>query len=341
MDQLDYKPLTAIDVVQFFWRWRKWIIGATLVAGLAGFIASMPVFMKPRFQATHIFYPTQNNSIADALLQDANQRQKDPLQFGEEEQAEQALQVLQSSALMSRLVRNFNLMKHYGIDPAKVSWPQTALQAEIDARISFSRTRYLSIRIDVLDEDPKMAAKIANGIALLYDSVKTEIQHQVAGPALEIVERNLRAKQQQIQQVRDEMRKLGEQGITNYEEQSRAIAEEIYKAQAAGQTGKLQTLLEAQRNLAANGGAWLSLNEKIRLEEEKESNINAMYEKRKIDVNEKLSHKFTVSEATVPERKAWPVRRLIVMLAMMAGFGFSAIGLLFFEFYKSRLAKAA
>jgi hypothetical protein len=29
------------------------------------------------------------------------------------------------------------------------------------------------------------------------------------------------------------------------------------------------------------------------------------------------------------------------MLAMMAGFGFSAIGLLFFEFYKSRLAKTA
>ena len=239
METREYRPLSALDVVDFFWRWRKWLIGVTLLSGLVGFVASLPVFMKPKYKATHVFYPSKNASIADALLQDANQRQKDPLEFGEEEQAEQALQVLQSSALMSRLVRNFNLMKHYGIDVAREAWPQTALQAEIDARISFSRTRYLSIRIDVLDEDPKMAAKIANGIALLYDSVKTEIQHQVAGPALDIVERNLRAKQQQIQQVRDEMRKLGEQGITNYEEQSRAIAEEIYKAQAAGQTGKL------------------------------------------------------------------------------------------------------
>ncbi len=336
METREYRPLSALDVVDFFWRWRKWLIGVTLLSGLIGFVASMPIFMKPKYKATHVFYPTKNSSIADALLQDANQRQKDPLEFGEEEQAEQALQVLQSSELMSRLVRNFNLMKHYKINAANEAYPQTALQNKIDENIAFSRTRYLSIKIDVLDEDAEMAARIANGIAALYDSVKTEIQQQIAVPALKIVERNLQAKQAQIASVRDEMRKLGEMGITNYEEQSRAIAEEIYKAQATGRNDKLKDLLEDQRNLAQNGGAWMSLNEKIKLEEEKESDINAMFEKRKIDVQEKLSHKFTVSAAVKAERKAWPVRRLIVMLSMLAGFGFCAVTLLILDFYRFR-----
>lgn len=336
MEMREYRPLSALDVVDFFWRWRKWLIGVTLISGLAGLIASLPVFMKPKYKSTHVFYPSKNASIADALLQDANQRQKDPLEFGEEEQAEQALQVLQSSELMSRLVRNFNLMKHYNIDPATEAYPQTALQAKIDENISFSRTRYLSIKIDVLDEDAEMAARIANGIAALYDSVKTEIQQQIAVPALKIVERNLQTKQAQIASIRDEMRKLGELGITNYEEQSRAIAEEIYKAQAAGRNDKVKELLEDQKNLAQNGGAWMSLNEKIKLEEEKESDINAMYEKRKIDVQEKLSHKFTVSAAVKAERKAWPVRRLIVLLSMLAGFGFCTVTLLVLDFYRFR-----
>src|SRR5262245_32688656 len=118
-EELASKPITLVEVVNFFWRWRKALIIICLAAGIGAAVFSAPLFVKPKYKAVHTFYPSTNNSISNALLTELNQRQKDPLEFGEDEEAEKALQVLQSSSLMGRLVRNFNLMKHYGIDPTK------------------------------------------------------------------------------------------------------------------------------------------------------------------------------------------------------------------------------
>lgn len=330
-ESLAGKPITLVDVVNFFWRWRKPLMIITLVSGLGAAIFSGPFFIKPKYKAVHVFYPTTNNSISNALLTDLTQRQKDPLEFGEDEEAEKALQILQSSDLMGRLVRNFSLMKHYGIDPAKASHPQTALDDKIKENITFERTRYLSINIVVLDEDPQMAANIANGIAALYDTVKTDIQKQVANPALDIVERALKDKQQKIQNLKDQLRALGEKGVTNYEEQSRALAEEVYKAQSSGNISRMQDLMDQQKTLVASGGDFIALNELIKLEEEKESDLIAQYEKRKVDVKEALSHKFTVSAASKPEIKAWPKRFLVVLVTLFAAFFAGSFLLLMYE----------
>lgn len=340
-DELASKPINLIEVVNFFWRWRKPLIIISVVAALGAVLFSSPLITKPKYKAVHVFYPTTNNSISNALLTELNQRQKDPLEFGEDEEAEKALQILQSSDLIGRLVRNFNLMKHYGIDPSKESHPQTALDYKIKENISFERTRYLSINITVLDEDPDMAAKIANGIAALYDTVKTEIQKQVAVPALQIVERALKEKQAKIQSLKDQLRGLGEKGVTNYEEQSRALAEEIYKAQGSGNMGRMKELLEQQKTLVASGGDFIALNELIKLEEEKESDLIAQYEKRQVDVKEALSHKFTVSAAAKPEIKAWPKRTLVVLVTLLASFAAGSVLLLLYEVIILRRKKVA
>lgn len=325
------KPLNLADVVNFFWRWRKTIALVCLLAGVMAVVITSPLITKPKYKATHVFYPTTNNSISNALLTELNQRQKDPLEFGEEEEAEKALQILQSSELMSRLVRNFNLLKHYGIDPKKEAHPQTALDYKIEENISFSRTRYLSIKIDVLDEDPQMAANIANGIAALYDTVKTEIQKQIADPALTIVERALKEKQNKLKGLKDQLRELGSKGVTNYEEQSRALAEEIYKAQAMGQLGRVKDLMEEQKTLVSYGGDFIALNELIQQEAIKESDLIAQYEKRLVDVKENLSHKFTVSAAAKPEIKAWPKRTLALLMTLITSFAAISALLLIYE----------
>jgi uncharacterized protein involved in exopolysaccharide biosynthesis len=330
-ESLAEKPISLVDIINFFWRWRIALILICLFTGIAAVLLSSTWFIKPKYKATHVFYPTTNNSISNALLTDLNQRQKDPLEFGEEEEAEKALQILQSSDLMGRLVRNFNLMKHYGIDSKNEKFPETTLQYKIEENISFSRTRYLSINIEVLDENPQMAADLANGIASLYDSVKTTIQKQIADPALKIVERALIDKQRKIQGYKDQIRTLGENGITNYEEQSRALAEEIYKAQAAGRAGQVRDLMEQQKTLVRNGGDFIALNELIKLEEEKESDLISQYEKRQVDVKENMSHKFTVSAATKPEIKAWPKRSFIVLISLFTAFASGSFLLLLYE----------
>lgn len=333
INENEVKPITLVSVVNFFWRWRKVFIISASIAAVLSVVLTHPAITKPKYKAQHIFYPTKNNSISNALLTELSQRQQDPLEFGEEIEAEKALQIIQSGTLIGRLVKNFNLMEHYGIDPKKEKFPKYALDNKIQENFNFERTRYLSIKIEVLDEDPKMAAALANGIALLYDSIKTEVQNQVAKPALDIVGRALNEKRSKIQKIKDDLRELGTRGITNYEEQSRALAEEIYKAQSSGKTGQLKQLLEEQKALVASGGDFIALNELIKLEEEKESDLITQFEKRQVDVGETLSHKFTVEEATVPEIKFWPKRSFIFIISVLGTIIATAVVLVCFELF--------
>jgi uncharacterized protein involved in exopolysaccharide biosynthesis len=283
-----------------------------------------------------VFYPTTNNSISNALLTDLNQRQKDPLEFGAEEEAEKALQILQSSKLTERLVRNYNLLEHYKIDP-KSSLRKTKLANKIGANFSFSRTRYLSIRVDVMDEDAQMAAKMANGILDLYDSIKNEIQLEVAIPALDIVKRQMQAKENEINKIKTELQMLGSEGVTNYEEQSRALNEEIYKARSAGKMDKVSDLIDQLKSLVQFGGQFTALTETLQLELDKLSDLKAKYERAEVDVKETLNNKFTVSGADVAEQRAYPVRKLIVLVSLICTIGFSAI---FFAVYEKLRKKA-
>lgn len=332
----DIKPLNLSDVINFFWRWRKAFTICCGFAAAMAMVVTMPFITKPKYQATHIFYPSKNNSISDALLTDASQRQKDPLEFGEEEEAEKAMQILLSGDLMGRLVRNFNLYKHYNINPQTEKYTKTALGYKLKENISVARTRYLSVKIEVLDEDPQMAADIANGMAILYDSITTEVQNQIAVPALKIVERALQSKRDKIQDIKDNMRKLGEEGITNYEEQSRALAEEIYKAQSSGRVNEMKKLLEEQKILVKSGGEFVAMNELIKLEEEKESDLIAQYERRVVDVNEKLSHKMTIEAASKPEIKFWPQRGFVTIISVLATFAMTALILVFVELFRNK-----
>lgn len=328
--------ITFKDVVALFSRWRKPLI----ILGIASvIISSVASFMiTPKYKSTVIFYPTTNNSISNALLTDLNQRQKDALEFGAEEEAEKALQILNSSKLTERLVRNYHLMEHYKIDPNS-SFKKTKLANKIASNFSFSRTRYLSIRVDVLDEDPVMAARMANGILDLYDSIKNEIQLDVAIPAFEIVKRQLQAKENEIKGIKDQLLQLGMEGVANYEEQSRALYEEIYKANTKGDVTKLNKLLEEQKKLAQHGGDFTALTETLQLELDKLSDLRAKYERAEVDVKETLNNKFTVSGADVAEQRAYPVRKLIVLISLICTLAFSAI--LFAIYEKIRPAKKA
>ena len=303
-----------IDIVALVWKYKKHLIIIGLVAAVLTAIFTAPFFIKPRYKSQVIFYPTTINSIGNAMFTDLNKREADPLAFGEEEEAENALQLLNSSLLQERIVKNFDLMNHYDIDPKGKS-PRTDLADKMAKNIKFSRTRHLAVEITVLDEDPVKAAEIANGIGSLYDSVKTEIQHQVALEALQIVEDEYKQKETEVWGFRTQLKELGDKGITNYEEQSRAISEEIYKS---NNSAKISMLKEEQAKLAKYAGEFTYLNETLILELESLSQLRKRYEKAKVDVEKTLPQKFILTSGSPAEKKTYPVRSLLVLLVTVA-----------------------
>ena len=98
------------------------------------------------------------------------------MDFGEEEQAEQLVQILQSSRIRDKVIHQFGLMEHYDIDSTDDN-KYFKLMKEYEGHISFTRTRYGSISIDVLDEKPELAAEIANKIVGIMKKNKSDIEY--------------------------------------------------------------------------------------------------------------------------------------------------------------------
>jgi len=330
MKQSKEFELNFTEIASIIWQKRKPLIIVGSISILLSSIFSGPFFIKPKFKSEVVFYPTTINSIGNAMFTDLTQRQADPLAFGEEEEAENALQLLNSSALQGRIVRNFDLMNHYGIDGQS---PLTDLAKEMAKNIQFKRTRHLAVSITVLDEDPIKSAEIANGIAILYDSVKTEIQKQVSLEALQIVKDEFKNKEAEVWDLRTRLKDLGQKGITNYEEQSRAISEELYKAVSPS---KISSLKKQQEELAKYAGEFTYLNETLILELESLSKLRKRFEKAKVDVEKTLPQKFVLTSASPAEKKSYPIRWLIV-LVVAAIVTFSSIVVLLIRNNKENL----
>ena len=148
--------LESTSILVTLIRWRKPLLIIVLFATLASSIFSSSYFIDPKYKSTVIFFPTASTSISRAILDDNVSDKQDLLAFGEEEQAEQMLQILNSDEIRSKIIEKYDLMRHYGID-INSKYPQTQLISEFEDNISFRQTEYLSIRIDVLDTDPEMA----------------------------------------------------------------------------------------------------------------------------------------------------------------------------------------
>ncbi|TNE79497.1 MAG: hypothetical protein EP332_10525 [Bacteroidetes bacterium] len=305
---------SLVEVVRFTLKWKWHIAIITVLSGIAAAVFSGPQFITPKFESKVVFYPTTINSISNAILSDATLKETDVLEFGEESEAEYALQILNSAPLMGKVVQRFDLMNHYEIDPNS-GYPQTKLADEIRRNFNFKRTELLSIEISVLDKDPQMAADIANYISAVLDTTKTEIQRQVAQKAFDIIAQEYEAKQKEVENLQNKINQLtaGSSATSN------PFARKNKKAARQDALSNAAELGAGEGNL----GTILRLTEGLSLEVEQLQSLKKKYEKAKVDLEEFVPHHFEISPATPAERKTKPVRSLIVLAATGSGFLFA------------------
>ena len=97
--------------------YRKPVIIILIVAAILAVVFSSPFFITPLFKSSAVLYPTSSNSISKVLISTTFSTDKDIMNFGEDEQTEQMLQVLNSNKVRDKVIERFNLMEHYEIDP--------------------------------------------------------------------------------------------------------------------------------------------------------------------------------------------------------------------------------
>jgi len=318
------------NLLLFVWKKRKVLILTSVITAIVAIVISL--MMKPLFLSTAIVFPTATSTVSFSEQRNAKASSMD---FGEEDQAEQLVQILQSSRIRNRVIQRFDLMKHYEIDPNDKN-RNYKLMKEYDGHIKFTRTKYGSIQIDVLDEQPELAAEIANKIVDLIDTVKNNMVLERTVPAFEV---NLRKKQlleKDLQNVLVQLDSLADMGVISIEGRTN-----LYTAYIEAKTTADREFLKRQIDVNLKYGAKFDGLEQMRDEKiVKMEKFLDSYEQAESDAYANFTHKFIVERAVKADKKDKPKRMIIVLLAVIGSFVFMVFALLINERIKE-LKKAA
>jgi len=359
----------SLSVVEFLWKWRLYLLGIAVLAVVASGIFSGPSFIPPKYASTVVFYASTTNSISKALLSDEGYNKEDPLAFGEEEQSEQLLQLLLSEDIKNRIIKQFDLMKHYDIDPND-PLKNYKLSKQYSENITFRRTEFMSVEIKVLDTDPKVAAAMANTIAAMLDETKRQVQKAQADKSLSIVEAAYKEKEAYIRRMNDSMQFLRSRGVFDYDLQTDNLSREYVRNRSllSTETAKLsvyqqngipatdttiikskariqgarQALAELDKQLATLaqfGGVYNILKEQVEEANKQIVMLRDKLDKARVDATETLPVKFVVNSAIVSEKKVYPVRWLIVAVATFGSVLLAIVVLIAVENYRNLQAR--
>lgn len=318
-------------LVFLFKKWKPIAI-VTFSATIVSIIVSL--VLEEEFKSSVVIYPASTSSVSKALLTDMSRAPKDILKFGEEEETEQLMQILHSDEIKAKIIAKYDLMQHYDIE-VDSKYSKTKLLNEYNDKISFRKTQYQAIEITVFDTDNKIAASIANDITSILDSVYNRVQKERAFMALGIIENQYLAEKQYIKELEDSLGVLRSLGIFDYKTQAKTYTEAHATALDIGNTHKAKLLHEKLDVLAKFGSAYNSLSQLQEKEIEQLSLLKSKYEEAKVDAYQNLPHKYIVNPAQVSEKKAKPIRSLIVVFSTISSFIFSIFLLLLFDSIKS------
>lgn len=306
------------NLLLFIWKNRKTVILITLITAVVAVVASL--LMTPLFKSTAIVFPAATSTVSFSEQRNAKASSMD---FGEEDQAEQLIQILQSSRIRNRVVQKFDLIKHYEIS-ADDENKNYKLGKEYNNHITFTRTRYGSIEISVLDRDKDLAANIANKIVQLIDTVKNEMVQERTVPAFQISQRKKDLLQQDINTILIELDSLSKLGVVSIEGRAN-----LFQAYNDSKNATDRDFFKDKIDINQKYGARFDGLEELRDEKmTKLAKFEDSYDQAESDANTLFNHKFVVEPAVVADKKDKPKRMIIVLMATIGGFVFSIFALL-------------
>jgi len=282
------------------WKYHIIIILA-LTLSLSIFFTSS-LFIDPTYKSFAIVYPVNLAS------------------FSEESETEQMLQILQSQEIRDTLFRDFNMAGHYQIDTAQDFW-YTNLNKEFESNVTFRKTEYESVKIEVEDKDREIASNMIDSIIEYYnDKVKRlhrkKIYEVVMGKKLTMDTKKTEI--DSLEKVINTIRK--EYGILDYDKQAERLTEGYIKLLQSGSPNS-QSTKEVKRmldNLGIKGGEFLSLEDLLISSREMYNTTKIEYELALQEYNKEITYAQVVTYPFPADKKTTTDRMLTILLIFIA-----------------------
>jgi len=288
-----YKTKSIFKVIGK-WKWHLLVI--VVVACVLSVLFSSPWFIKPKYKSSATVYPA--NIIA----------------FSEESETEQMLELINSTDIKFRIIESFELFNHYGVSKDDVNYKAKILKF-YNGNVNFQKTPNDAIVISVVDEDPQIAADIADSIICYYNDMVLEMHMIKSEEIVEIYSNEYQKKLVEIDSLADKLKSYRtEYGLLDLSVQVEKYTEAIYMGKSLVEA---RTVLDNWKEYGADYQKVDSLYFYAISDMHYNKNI---YENALRDVEKVQTYAHVFSKPFPADKKIYPVRWLIVLFSVLGAF---------------------
>ena len=294
-----------LSLVQLVLKWKWHIIIITVVAALCGAIFSSSMFITPLYKSVAVAYPANISPYSD------------------ESETEQMLEIINSTSIMDSIVAKYDLWTDYKINKAD-QFAKTYMINEYRSKVKIGKTPNEAVSISVMDKDPFVACDIAKDILNFYDQKVHNLHTQKVGEVVAMYERQLNEKQRNIDSFKDRLTTIStEFGVTDYSSQAREVTRGYLSGSAKA--------TELKNNLETYGAEAVDLRTKIEAEANTYVSTKVDYEQNLRFYYSDLTYSNIVTEPFPADKKAFPVRWVVVALSALGALLLSIVVIFIIE----------
>ena len=315
--------MESTHLLVFIYRNLKTLIAVGFLAAVAA--SGVSLMLDEYYESTVVMFATSQHSLGEQFFEET--KKNDLLAYGETEDAERLLQILNSHRIRNRIIEKYDLYTHYNIDPSEPG-AKTDMALTYGSNVSASLTRFGSIRVKVLDTDPELARDMANDMAFLVDSVANSMRNERANEAYKLAIGTLAKTSEQIAQAEDSLSTLHAMGIYDFETQVEGLTAQYGMAVASGRTSAANILKKDLERLGTLANGYNNLSAYLEAAYEQQSLLKKRVELMRVDAETQLSSSFIVDYASAADKKAKPVRWLIVVMTSVVAVGAAFLAML-------------
>src|SRR6185312_985257 len=266
-----------------FSKWKPLLI-IVIIASAGSAVISF--YLPEKYKAQVTLFPAQNNNLSRAFLSQQSDDTKDFLAFGEDNNADQLLQILKSDALMYSLEKRFDLLKYYKLDN---KWDKYyLLKGYYNDLFEYTVTEYESLQITVYDQNPKMAAEMANAAADIADSLMRQITQQRAKAAFKIVKAEYDSAVASADKLEDSLKFYNKLGMLEWQYQARSLTQGYADAVVKGSPEAIKTLSDKINLFGEYGKGFMELTNELEGSYEWFKQVRASYMQAKINAEQSI-----------------------------------------------------
>jgi hypothetical protein len=286
-----------LDLFKYWIKWRLHILIFCSVTVLLSVIITLPAIMKPYYFSKMTFYPANPAANDRSVMFNVGNVVVD--NFGSKDDVNRFLSIANSKELNKFMVDSFKLREHYNIKEPGYYY----VSREFSGNYKAIKNDLGAIELQIYDTDPVLAAQMAKTAVNKIDKIYRQILSENKRSTYEVMSNEAEWEGRELRKLASQLDSMKKITTYNYDKDGNLVGNE-----------KLRMLDKEFQNLNTYVSTLFSISNQYGL-----------------SMSDKYPSIYVVEDAAVAERKAKPIRWLIVLCTAIGSFVAASAVIVFIE----------